>query len=141
MADEANIPTKILIVSVWGSPKSWQLTRYVVELDLEIKELFKFTNLSEKEIKPLYQATKDYKSTLGALMECYKNASFLLLCSSTLADLPKKNYKEVVNEAKVKIEENLKDPNYCIDSSRVRIAILPGIRTCLSNIFSVPFVR
>ena len=127
MADEANILTKILIVSVWGSPKSWQLTRYVVELDLEIKELFKFTNLSEKEIKPLYQATKDYKSTLGALMECYKNASFLLLCSSTLADLPKKNYKEVVNEAKVKIEENLKDPNYCIDSSRVRIAILPGI--------------
>jgi CRISPR-associated protein Csx1 len=57
------------------------------------------------------------------------------LASSTLADLPKKNYKEVVNDAKERIEKYLKDPNYCIDASRVRIAILPGIGKFEDKVF------
>jgi len=135
MECEAISSTKILVVSVWGNPKEWRLRRYNIELDPEIKELFNFVNLSEKEIQPIYQATKDYRSTLGALMECYKNANFLLLASSTLADLPKKNYKEIINDAKEKIEKYLKDPNYCIDASRVRVAILPGIGKFEDKVF------
>ena len=135
MECEAVSSTKILVVSVWGNPKKWRLRRYNIELDPEIKELFNFVNLSEKEIQPIYQATKDYRSTLGALMECYKNANFLLLASSTLADLPKKNYKEIINDSKEKIEKYLKDPNYCIDASRVRVAILPGIGKFEDKVF------
>jgi hypothetical protein len=74
MEGEAISSTKILIVSVWGDPKYWQLRRYNVELDSEIKELFNLVNLSEKEIQPIYQATKDYQSTFrsfnGMLQKC-----------------------------------------------------------------------
>jgi CRISPR-associated protein Csx1 len=107
---------KTLIVSVWGNPKNWEPVKYTVERKVD------------KENIEFYQAKREYRSTLGALIEAYDDAEVLLLASSTIGTLSNgKRYSGVVEEAYNTIEGYLKNPEYCSERERVSLKILPGI--------------
>jgi CRISPR-associated protein Csx1 len=125
----------ILIVSVWGEPSTWKLRDYHIELDSEIERTSEISNVDNEEKPATYQATRSYKSTLGAFLECYKDANCLLLASSTLGDLPKNSYEEVKKSAERKIRDYLMNQEYCSDSSKVKVVILPGIGRFGENLF------
>ncbi|MGB9622436.1 MAG: CRISPR-associated CARF protein Csx1, partial [Candidatus Bathyarchaeia archaeon] len=106
-----------LIISVWGNPKGWEPVKYAVEKKID------------KESIELYQVEKEYKSTLGALMEAYPDAYVLLFVSSTLGTLSSnRSYSEILREVSSNVRENyLKNPDYCTDHKRVSLKVLPGV--------------
>jgi len=107
---------RTLIISVWGNPKTWEPVKYTVE------------KKADEENIEFYQAKREYKSTLGALMEAYDDAQILLFVSSTLATLSnKKIYSEVREEVRNIIEGCLNDQEFCAKPERVCLKILPGI--------------
>jgi CRISPR-associated protein Csx1 len=104
-----------VIVSVWGDPAQWDPVRYYVE-DMRSGD-FKLLN-------------RKYKSTLGALMEFYSDAKVLLFVASTLVRFSGKvfeRYREVVDDVVSNVNEYLKSGDYCMDSERVELRVLPGI--------------
>jgi len=101
------------MICIWGDPSGWDLVKYNIE---EESENFKYSS-------------KEYKSTLGALMELYDDVSILLFVASTLVkpNEPFKNYSEIINNVKSKINEYLNNKEYCIDPKRIELKVLPGI--------------
>ena len=104
-----------VIISVWGDPTFWSPVKYHVE-DMESKD---------------YKASsRDYKSTLGALMELYGDARVLLFVASTLVEFSGRvfnGYREVVDYVNLKVKNYLESGEYCVDSGRIELKVLPGI--------------
>jgi CRISPR-associated protein Csx1 len=102
------------MICIWGDPSGWDLVKY---------------NIEEEKSENFKYSSKEYKSTLGALMELYDDVNILLFVASTLVKPNEsfKNYSEIIDNVKSKINEYLNNKEYCIDPKRIELKVLPGI--------------